>query len=550
MKKYIYSISLLLIVIIAVFFRFYHLSTVPPSPSLDEVTIGYNAYSILHTGKDEYGNFFPLLLRAYDDWRPALYVYLVVPFVKLLGLTIFAIRLPSVILSVVTVFVSFFLVIEMLHDWPHKKIIAIMVSFFLSISPWHIYISRLGHEVNLGLTCAIVALYTFLFSINHPKRRWFLVVSAFLFAVSLDTYQSEKVFMPIMVVILSLLFWKQAISNKKIFIIALIVGSIVAIPFIDVSLSSQGLFRLQGTSAFSGLDSIYQQTSRELLVDKQKKDVIGEILHNRRMVIPTIFINNYASHFNLKWLFTNGGLESFKAPGFGLFYPWELLFMIAGILFSFALSMKVRIFLLGWVLAALVAPAITTQSPHAMRAINVLPIPQVLIALGLFGISQVFIYRKWRVFFTTVYLFIICIFIIGGAYKFYQQYFYAFPKQESSSFQYPLSESIKYAIANQNKYKYIIISNNDALMQSYMFYLYYSKYDPQKYLAMGGTKSGGFAQWHKIGKFEFRTINWSKDSMFHNVLVIGNVSDFPNRTGYDKTFNTLDNVRVVLASSK
>src|SRR3989338_4468901 len=75
------KISLILLLIIGFYFRFNQIAFVPPSPSLDEVSIGYNAYSILNTGMDEYGKKFPILLRAYDDLRPALYTYLVIPFV-------------------------------------------------------------------------------------------------------------------------------------------------------------------------------------------------------------------------------------------------------------------------------------------------------------------------------------------------------------------------------------------------------------------------------------------------------------------------------------
>src|SRR3989338_6504816 len=103
------------IIFLAVFLRLYNLSNVPPSVSLDEVSIGYNAFSILKTGADEYGVNFPLLLRAYDNWRPALYVYLVIPFVKIFGLNVVSVRLPSVILSVLTVVATYFLVKELLR---------------------------------------------------------------------------------------------------------------------------------------------------------------------------------------------------------------------------------------------------------------------------------------------------------------------------------------------------------------------------------------------------------------------------------------------------
>src|SRR3989344_6012623 len=90
----------IIILLAAVFLRFYRLDVIPPHPSLDEVSIGYNAYSILQTGKDEFGYKLPILLRAYDDWRPAHYTYLVIPFVEFFGLNVFAVRLPSVLLSI------------------------------------------------------------------------------------------------------------------------------------------------------------------------------------------------------------------------------------------------------------------------------------------------------------------------------------------------------------------------------------------------------------------------------------------------------------------
>ena len=56
------AILVSLIVLIAGFFRLYQLGDVPPSPDWDETALGYNAYSISKTGKDEYGIFMPLIL--------------------------------------------------------------------------------------------------------------------------------------------------------------------------------------------------------------------------------------------------------------------------------------------------------------------------------------------------------------------------------------------------------------------------------------------------------------------------------------------------------
>src|SRR5438045_9617274 len=97
-QKFVFG-ALILIVLIASFVRLYQLSAVPPSPFLDEVSNGYNAYSLLKTGNDEYGKHLPLLMQAYNDFRPTLFVYLMIPFIQFFGLSVFSIRLPDILIS-------------------------------------------------------------------------------------------------------------------------------------------------------------------------------------------------------------------------------------------------------------------------------------------------------------------------------------------------------------------------------------------------------------------------------------------------------------------
>ena len=82
MKQYFF---LIIIICVGIFFRFYNITTVPPSLSHDETAIAYNAYSLLKTGKDEYGVTFPLLFRSFDDYKLPGMVYSTVPFVALFG---------------------------------------------------------------------------------------------------------------------------------------------------------------------------------------------------------------------------------------------------------------------------------------------------------------------------------------------------------------------------------------------------------------------------------------------------------------------------------
>ena len=185
------------IVIIALFLRFYQLGINPPSLDWDEVSMGYNAYSILQTGADEYGNKFPLSIRSFDDYKPALYTYLTVPFIKIFGLNELAVRVPSAIIGVLSVLAIYFLVKELLQKWDrrYREPIALMSAFFLAISPWHLQFSRVGFEATVGLFFAVAAFTTFLYGLDN--RRW-LVVSGLFTGFSAYTYHSERIFVPLL----------------------------------------------------------------------------------------------------------------------------------------------------------------------------------------------------------------------------------------------------------------------------------------------------------------------------------------------------------------
>src|SRR3989344_5975196 len=102
---------LFLILMLAAFLRFWQLGNVPPSASMDEASIGWNAYSVLKTGVDEYGEFPLISQRGYDDWRRSTYLFLTIPFIALLDLQIVAVRLPAVILSILTIWAMYHIAI-------------------------------------------------------------------------------------------------------------------------------------------------------------------------------------------------------------------------------------------------------------------------------------------------------------------------------------------------------------------------------------------------------------------------------------------------------
>lgn len=508
------STVLFLIIILAVFFRLFELGTVPPHPSLDEVSTGYNAYSLLQTGKDEYAKSFPLLLRSYDDWRPAMYAYLVAFSVKVLGLNVLAVRLPSAALSVLTVVVAYFLLRELLVVNSRSKIlnyklfsIETLFLFLLAISPWHIYISRLGHEVNLAFSLLVFATYFFFRYINKlfvsEEKLSDLVFAAMFFALSFSSYQSQKIIVPLFAIVLFGLFKKELLSRKKNFLIAVFMGTLFVLPALLELFKPYGLIRFQGTNLFAN-SNIAEISSIRLLEDIKNSNFLGLVFDNRRILYKLTFVRAWLSHLDPVWLFTNRGDEIFKIPNFGLFHLIELPFLIYGF-FAFLkesiFSKKIKLFLLFWIGISILPGALTTGYPHAMRIFTaVLPFG-IITAVGIFAFFTWFVSQRYAI--RTSLTLLVIVSFASSLLWFYHSYFVLFKRELAYQFQYGVVDAISYAIDNEDKFDRIIVSNKNNLFQSYMFYLFTKKYDPFLYQKLGGTISGGFDKSHRIGKFEF-----------------------------------------------
>lgn len=532
------------VIFLATVLRAYQLTNVPPSASLDEATIGWNAHSILTTGEDEYGYKFPILLRAYDDWRPALYVYLVVPFIKLLGLNVLAVRIPSIILGALTVLTTYFLVKELFIKYKYKDHLGLLSAFFLSISPWHVYISRLGHEVNAGFAFGIFAIFFFL-KFKNSLKNIYLYSAAIFFSLSFYAYQAEKIFIPLIVAILAVIFRKEILQRKKSIIFAVLIAAAILLPVLQETLSEKGLARFRGTSAFDVNQSDYVNAAKERLVAKQDKNLIKEVVSNNRIISLQIFAGNYISHFDPRWLFTNPGVAQFKAPGIGLLYLFEFPLILVGLLYLFRnFDKKTKIFLAGWILASPIAASFTTGTPHAMRSYNFLPTFQILSSLGL--ICLVLLIKKDIL--RKIFVFTASSLIIVSVAYFCKQYFVVFPKEQSSSFQYAVASAIRFVLQNDQDYSKIVLANTDNLYQSYMFFLFYSKYDPFLYSKQGGTRSGGFAEVHSFGKYEFNPINPNK--IVKGTLYLGNIHEFPRKIKRLAEFKNLDGETAIVAIYK
>lgn len=539
------SFIFILILLLAIFFRFYKLFSVPSHPTLDEVSIGYNAFSILQTGKDEFGNKFPILLRAYDDYRPALYVYLVIPFVGLNGLSVESVRLPSVILSILSVVAMYFLAKEFLpKNFKSRNIGALFVMFLCAVSPWSIYISRLGHEANAGSAFFIFGLLFFMRFVQGSKfltyKNFQLPLSSIFFALSFSSYQSEKIFIPLFVFLLFILYRKLLMSEKKVFFLSLLLGIFISLPVFASSFDTDALIRFSGTNVFTSEHPVLTESTRRIQLNNGNEDVFQKIFDNRRVGVVLVSMQGLLSHFNPVWLLANVGGENFKAPDFGLLSFPEAVLIFFGFIYLIktnAVSGKIKIVFLGWLLFSILPAAITTDYPHAMRSMTVLFLPQIIAGFGLLFLLQQVKNRN---------LLLSCVIFIFGVNTlwFFHSYFTNFKIEESYRFQHGVLDALVFAKENESEFESIVVSTQGVLRASYMYYLFNEKYDPFAYQASGQNENGRFDTERKLGKYIF--IDPSKKEVTGSPLLIIPASSQP-KDNYQilKTIMYLDNAESI-----
>lgn len=558
MRKYTYL--LVFILLLASALRLSALGNVPPSPDWDEASLGYNAYSILKTGKDEYGKFLPVVLRSFDDYKPALYVYFTIPSIIFFGVNTFAVRLPSAIFGVLTVFVTYLFVRELFGRQitirgknVQTEYLALLSAFVLAISPWHIQFSRIAFESNVGMGLNLLAALLFLKGLKSPK---FLLGSAFVMGVNIYMYQSEKVFTPLLLLVLVLVYIKQLLKiSRKYLILSCIVGLITIVPMAYYLLSNtEALSRARGVSVFADQTAFLKDNAEKILQDKKSGDIVGLVLDNRRVEYGKAVLANYISHMDLNWLFITGDIARHHAPGMGLLYLFELPFLFLGMYFLLfeRIDKKIKLLLFLWLFITPIPASVTSGVPHAVRALNFLPILQIFIAFGMLSTFVWIVHSKYKIVNIHIkYLLfsLYSIFFIFNFSYYLNQYFVQQNYYTSLDWQYGYQKAIPEIQKTEGRYKKIIVSNQAPLDQSYIFFLFYLQYPPAKYQRESMSASGGFKENHAFGKYEFRPIQWEKEEKRRNILYVGRPSDFPKNppltTTICYTIHYLDNTPAI-----
>ena len=521
MKK---SFGLLLgcIVVLAAFLRLYSINTVPVSLYWDEAAITYNAYSIAMTGKDEFGSSLPLLFQSFNDYKMPGNIYLTAFMVNVFGLNEFSARAASAFLGIATVLVTFFLVKTLLSQSRMAEKIALLTSFMLAISPWHVQFSRTGFEANSGVFFIVLGSWLFLRSISFKHSLSFIVASIS-FALSFYFYRSIFLFVPFLMVILFSLYGKKVVSvfPKKILIVSGILFIIIFVPILRAAASPEGLTRAKQVAILTNSsEKVYEAAKKQL----ENPGIIGKFLYNRRVVYVQEFMADYISHFNPSYLFLHGDDNGRHGPrGMGLLYLWEVPFIIVGLYVLTTLDKKISLLIIGWILIGPIAAATSLPSPHALRSLNILPMPMLLTALGanfVFG----FFKKRWKILAGSI---LTCICMYSTA-MYLHLYYYKTAQSTSAQWADGYKQLTEYIFAHEEGYEKVVITGYN--WQPYIYFLLYKHYDPVLFQRYGSKQSFdkyvfGGTSWDMNGK-ELHDTDLRKFAGSERVLVALSPEEF------------------------
>ena len=225
-KQNQYKIVICILLVIGFAVRIINIQNVPNGLNVDEASSGYEAYSIANYGIDRNGNSIPVFLLSWGSGQNALYTYMIIPFVKLLGLTVFSIRLPMAILGCMSLVVMY----KLLLILKNKRLALIGLAFF-AICPWHIMKSRWGLESNIFPDLLLISIYMLIYGLKN-KKDYIFYLSFVVLGLCAYAYGTSYFFLPLFVVpVLIYLIIKKEIGFKKA-IICLGIVFIVSFPII------------------------------------------------------------------------------------------------------------------------------------------------------------------------------------------------------------------------------------------------------------------------------------------------------------------------------
>lgn len=465
--------------------QLYRRSTIPPGLSNDETNIGYDAWSIAMTGRDQWGRVLPITFEGFGNWSLPVYIYFLAPFLAVFGPTVAAVRALSFFVWVGLMIATFFLV-RILE--PKLSSLQIAAPIMVGITPWIFSLTRTATEVPLATLFFTISILLFF---HKPQSGKMLILSAFFSMLALLTYYGMWVFLP--------LFWgyvlwklRQEIHlNRNVIKPILLIIIITVIAIVCISTVQHGNSRLSQVNVTTDPALVGGLNDRRGVCSSMYSSLLCRIIYNKPILYGSQLARNYLAHFSIReWFLTNSNNGLLPPGGFFLSIQAPLFFLGLWEIFRRGSRME-QVTLGSWLFLSPLGDSITGEG-NFTRAFLMAPAIAIISSYGL-----CYLKRLGRI--------IISLVLVASGVSFFITYVSFFPVFHSYYTHYEYQPLM--AALSQEKNIPVFLSSRVRDTKQYIFYLFYQAVRPSDFQrnlrVVREQDEGGWIWVKQIGQWNF-----------------------------------------------
>ena len=343
------------------------LATLPPGLYVDEASIGYNAWTIAHFGVDEHGVSFPLFFQAFGEWKNPVYIYLLVPFVWLFGLSAAVVRAPAALLGIVTALA----LAGFARRATGSRLVALVTLLVAGATPWLTLESRAGFEVPAMVACLAVMLWCLAGGVSAGADRLWYGLAGVALGLSVYAYTVGRLEGILLAAAALFCFGRGRQLRRLAFFVVPVAAAYLLLAVWASEHPGQLTVYFNGISILAGHPPVWR--------------------------VAADFVANFVSYFAPPFLFVSGDAYLRQSTGFGgVLLVATLPLVVAGIVACVRRWREPlpRFVLVALVLAPVAAALTNEDTPHALRDATALPFWLATMAYGLDGLLPLLSSRR------------------------------------------------------------------------------------------------------------------------------------------------------------
>lgn len=212
LRNVVYIAGFLGLAVLFYFTHLYRLFDTPYGLHIDEIGMGFDAWTLANFGVDRYLHRYPVYLINFGGGQSAMHAYLVAVLIKIFGYSEKLFRMPALWNAIGMAAAGALL---MKKRWQKRTPVLLFLSLFM-ISPVFIMFTRFGYDCNLMMSMSVIMLYCFVIAVERQQLRYY-VLAGLVTGLTLYTYVISYLILPIFLLLLLIyLIWLQKVNWKQV----------------------------------------------------------------------------------------------------------------------------------------------------------------------------------------------------------------------------------------------------------------------------------------------------------------------------------------------